>query len=758
MVGIALVYGLTIALSAFLMFVIEPFVAKLFLPSLGGGPNVWNTCVIFFQLMLLAGYMYAHAVSTKLAKPACQACLHVFIVWLSLLVLPIAAPTAVPGEGHPAMWLLYSLALIVGPPFFAISTTAPLLQSWYSRSGGHGSSDPYFLYAASNFGGLIGLLAYPLLLEPNLRISEQAGLIRNGYVCFAVLISVCALLLYAKKGAVDASAGKSETPPPSRNDYAIWIGLAMIPASLFLGLTSYVTSQLSSIPLFWMIPMAIYLVSFVIAFGRMPDLVVKSIIKLAPVSVLLAVLPLTSQSMPVVLFGAGGYVTTGLSLHVIALFFICTACHGMLAARRPLNMDHLTRYYLCLSIGGLFGSCFNTFVAPLLFKGPDEYSVVLMLAGIVLATLPLFRRQENINRLRIVVIPLVVCAVCAIGFVLTSGHTTEQSWSQAPGVPVLQTSFDFLLRYGLPFAICVLLSTNNLQLRLGLIVVAVFVFVGLNQHEKGIFHKTRNFFACLRLEEDTHSNTVVLWNGISPHGAEYLDPAMRGKPVFYFYPDGPIGSLYDELYSSEDAPAKPMAVMGLGAGTASSLAKPGQTLVFYEINPQVVELAENPFYFTFLLQARNRKVDLRTVIGDGRLEIQRAPYKFYKLIIADVYSSSAIPTHMLTREAIEIYLQKLTADGALAFNVTNGYYNLKPVLARAASELGLTALTAQEADRSVNDQEPSAIDWVMFSRDEKLLDSLKQKGWQPLAPADPKFRLWTDDYCNPLGVLEAQFS
>lgn len=793
--GVAAVYGVTILAAALLMFLIEPFVAKLLLPLLGGGPNVWNTCIIFFQLILLAGYLYAHLITSRMQRPRYQVVIHLILVWVPLLFLPIKAPSAVPSEEHPVLWLLSMLAGMVGILFFAISATAPLLQKWYSRSGALGFSDPYFLYAFSNVGGLIGLLAYPFLLEPRFSIPQQVQMISAGYVCFAVLVSICGLAdTWSNRSAqarvanqvsdleqnVESSFSEvlqesssefvvdeveRETPSTAvtGRDRAIWIALASIPSSLFLGLTSYVTAQLSSIPLFWIVPLTIYLVSFIIAFGRLPAAILRIIKVLAPVSVLLALTTLPSENL--FLFGKVGNIPT-LSLHFLALILVCTACHGIIASQRPTDNRYLTDFYLCLSVGGLLGSCFNTLAAPCLFKGAEEYPLVLLIAGITLVRLPSFR--VKINRLAVwsIVVPLAVFLLAAI-----------PAWFFQ--IPVKETVLELPLRFGLPLFFCVFVSRRTPELRLGLIVLAGFFLYGVSGIDRTVVYRARNFFGCLSLQIEKSNNTCVLWNGTCAHGAEYLNPELRGKPVFYFYPDGPIGKVYQDLYRTDEtnkvqarlsqvsSPSssnsdnqcqlRPMAVMGLGCGTAVALASPGQTVDFYEINPQVIEVANDPFYFTYLFQAKKRKVDLRIIQGDGRLEMQKAPYSFYKLIILDVYSSSAIPTHLITKEALDVYLQRLTTDGAIAFNITNGFFDLRPVLARVAQEIGLTALTTKEYDRSEGAQEATYIDWVILSKDKKLLDGLKVRGWEILEP-DPKFRLWTDDYCNLLGVFEPSFS
>lgn len=821
-----IIYGATLVLSSALMFFVEPYAAKVLLPLLGGGPAVWNTCVCYFQLVLLLGYMYAHWLS-KQSSLARQLFFHALIIWLPAVLLLIQPPTitdtlrGMPGffsgvgaETQPILWLLLTLTCMIGGMFFAISTTAPLLQKWYTRSRFSGSSDPYFLFAASNFGGLAGLLLYPFLIEPNLPLAQQANGLSVCYLAVAIMVSLSGLLVY-RSSEHGTNATSEPTPPepaetpassttPSRTAYARWLLLSAIPSSLVLGLTTHVTSELSSIPLFWIVPLALYLVSFIITFGRCPATVIRFVKILAPCLVACSVMVIASDNGYLLVGGGEAYITTGIALQLLTLLAVCVACHGQIAQQRP-SPAHLTAFYFIISLGGVLGSAFNTLVAPTIFRSGHEYLLVLLLAGVTVAHLPSMRRKhpcsESTDSVTApapdsisgwskeipFVIPMVVLGVtllCWFGYALMKPDAPLGDQTVRPETGVLE----LVLRFVAPLVVCMLLSRKQAQFKLGLASICTVVILHVFAHDdEHVVFRNRNFFGQIAVA--TFRDTAELWNGANLHGTESLNPVLRGKPEAYLYTDGPIGKLLDYLSDKErqrvsggivpgeeaqpealsDAEKRqlfirqmqnaqfvppPYAVMGLGTGVASALAKPGQTVAFFEINPQVVEIARNPFFFTYLYEARKRKVNLRIIKGDARTSIQKEPSGFYQLIIGDAFNSSSIPSHLITRDAIQIYLRKLKPGGALAFNTT-GYFDLKPVLAKAAEELNLRALTIREYDRDSDSK--YFIEWVVLTPEVVVAKHLESDGWKVLS-SDPGFRLWTDDYANPLGVLRERFT
>ncbi len=799
--------------------------------------------MLFFQVVLLAGYIYAHLLSTRLSLRS-QILTHLIVVWLPVGCLPVQHPTSAPADAHPYGWMFLSLATIVGALFFAISATAPLVQKWYSRIEATGSSDPYFLYALSNLGGLVGLISYALLVAPNIGLMEQSRILTILYYSFAALITICGVFLWfgnkqevsakvvsekidvvVKATSVDsieivntaetatavetATAGEtlnvddsvevaigssdavshssSSVDSLETSKVVYWLILSMIPASLVLGLTSYATSEISSIPLFWAVPLFLYLLSFIIAFGRLPHSIFKFFRFLAPFSVAFVVILLTSPTLATAVYGDAVVEFVGLSMHLAALMLVCTACHSLIAMDRP-SSKHLTTYYLVISIGGAIGSCFNTFAAPLIFKGGEEYPIVLIAAGIVLSGLPsggLPIFASVANRLRgwgsgapwrtdvmNFVVPTTVFVVASI---LWSWHDAgfhpDRAINAGGKALLMETIVELSVRYAVPFLLCVILSRTVLQYRLGLLVISGFLLYSYALANPAIIFKDRNFFGFVSVRQNTDFNCSEIWNGLSLHGMESLDPAERGKPLLYMAQTGPVGQIVSSIFSESSSSVPQdtnviedrknnsvrekktqrgrIGVIGVGCGTAAYLAKPGQTVVFYEINPQVIEIANNPFYFSYFYLARQRKVNLKLVAGDGRLQIQKAPYNYFKLIISDAYSGSAIPTHLITLEAIRTYMQKLTGDGVLVFNINNEHYDLWPVFAAAAKQLDLEPLLVREYYMS---DENTYTDWVVLTKNVEVIKLLENKVEKRPAP-DPKFRVWTDDFANPLSLF-----
>jgi len=737
------------------MFVVEPMVAKMLLPVFGGTSNVWNTCVVFFQVLLIAGYLYSHLMS-KRASALIQVSVHILIILVAAFLLPSRLPAIGDVYSNPTFSLIALLVVLVGAPFFVISTTAPLMSKWYSSLGTIGSKDPYFLYAASNAGGILGLISYPFLIEPNLRLVEQLKLVGGVYVFYGVLVSLSAVLFYLKSNVREtailnatehASTGQTSTDrqdgEPEIRQYLHWLVLALVPQSLILGFTTYVTSELSAIPLFWIVPLLLYLLSFVIAFSRVPLGLRKSMRIAALVFTFISAILLTEGGR---FFGID-FLTVGLSVQLVTLFFVCCACHMEIAAQRP-SPKHLTNYFLTISIGGVLGSSINSFIAPSLFVDYVEYPLMLAVAGVLL---------------------------------VRSRSGTIDHW-----------------------------------LKIGVAILGMFMLIDWSRTDDSVVMRKRNFFGCLSIDVNRESNTCEFYHGLTMHGSESLDPDERGVPISYYYTDGPIGRLFVKLFgppetlrllakgghtfhtapdsfsadvreqrrrylenlknsdegrktvtvetvarSLSELPISrqqklPIGILGLGTGTIAAFAKTGQPVVYYEIDPAVVELAQNPIYFTYLFQAQKRGVDLKIVKGDGRLEIQKAPYKYFKVIVADAFSSDSIPTHLITKEALATYRNKLRDDGAVIFNISNHFYDLSPVLANLAADAGLAAYIYSDADALVAKKQSSAT-WVVLTSDEDTKSILQANGWKPLR-VKKQSPLWTDDFCSPLTVLISPLS
>lgn len=740
-------FSLALFLSATMMFVLEPFIAKKLLPDLGGSPNVWNTAVLFFQLILFIGYLYAHLLCTKV-KQNLQKFVHLAVLALPLLATSFNLPLSEPTGASPIAWVFISLTSMTGALFFALATTAPLLQRWFAKTDAQGSGDPYILYALSNAGSILGLLSYPLWIESHFSLFEQGNIIYITYAGTALLIALVSFTPAQEETATKVLKNKEDSQL-SFSHYGRWLLYTSIPASLMLGLTTYVSTELSSLPFFWVVPLLIYLLSFVIAFAKPPALLMRLVNLAAPPVCLLVIYMIFKQVISVDTRGEGMPVTEGISLHLAALFITCLAFHMRLAADRP-KASHLTRFYLMVSAGGMIGSSINTFLAPLIFDAWIEYPLVLALAVASLSNLPqklfVFPAYKSKLPAGIWSVVTVTTLLLVISIKLPIASTLEPQW---------RILIPLILGTGVVLA----MAGNTRQFKAGMGVALSFMVLLVYNLEPGTVYRARNFFGCLKVSVDRQDNLLQFFHGITIHGMESLDPQLRGKPVSYFHPRGPIGELTSYL-NSDNAPLSqdPIAVVGLGCGTLAAYGRPGQKMVFYEINKDVIDVASDPFYFTYLYEAKKRGVNTEIIEGDGRLNLVKAPYNYYKLIVLDAFNSDSIPTHLLTKEALDLYLSKLKPDGVIAFQVTNNYYNLKPLLKALAKSRDLPVLYRNDYDIA-REKRRYPTEWVVMTRNQITLNKLSELGWKELEEDKGKsIRLWTDDYSNPIRFLITPFS
>ena len=738
---------MTLFVSATLLFVVQPLFARLVLPLLGGSPAVWNTCMVFYQAALLAGYAYAHA-SSALLQPRRQIPLHLLILLLPLLLLPLGLPAGwqPPAEHNPVWWLLALLTVAVGLPFVVVSASAPLLQRWFANSGHPDAVDPYFLYAASNAGSLLALIMYPLLLEPYLTQVDQSQLWSMGYVLLLLLLGSCAVLLWTypdRTKQLNPSSHESEHRQPSAvppGTKSRWLILAMAPAALLPAVTTHITTDIASIPLLWVLPLGLYLLSFVIAFSRVNNLLRPWLLRLTPLAVLVLVTLQVLRRRPPLL--------VEIELHLTVFFLLALVCHGELARLRPGPL-HLTEYYLWLSLGGVLGGMLVALVAPLVFRTTVEYPLALVAACLLLPTL----KPTAVNRLDFLY-PL------SVGML-----TASLAWAlQISGLDlntVGQDSEDLLAwmlwlwAMGLPVGICFAFAAR--PIRFGLSIGAVLlVALTCAEWRDHIEYRERSFFGQLsvgqiRVQTDTLDTYRCLMHGTTVHGWQSLDPARRDEPLAYFHRTGPVGQLFAARRRSQSTHA--VAVTGLGIGSMASYALPGEYWTFYEIDPGVATIANNPAYFTYLNDCRQRGVDLDILLGDARLQLQTAPDEGYDLLFLDAFSSDALPVHLLTWEALQRYRQKLKPDGWLVYNISNRYLDLEGVLANQAEKAGLTGLIQFDEDVQGSDRRgktPSRF--VVLAGPQARLDLSDDPRWRPLRPR-PEIGLWTDDFSNLLSII-----
>jgi len=717
-------YSVALFVSAFLLFWVQPLFTKTVLPLLGGSPAVWNTAMMFFQVVLLAGYGYAHLL-TRVAKTSRQFWIHVVVITVGFAFLPLGNLRGwnPPSDHSPMLWLVGLLAASIGWPFFALSASAPLLQSWFGRSGDRLSDDPYFLYAASNSGSLLALLAFPLMLEPSLTLAQQDRAWMTTYAMFAILISACALSFRYSAGNSQPAGVEARAPADWRRRM-IWIALAFVPSSLLLGVTSYIVTDLASAPLLWVVPLALYLLSFIVAFGRRKLRLAGTLLKAEAAAIILV-------SMLVLLalvFGLGSSIAFAAIIHLSAFFLIALVCHTELANRRP-DADGVTEFYFCMSIGGAAGGIFNALVAPLIFSSAYEYYLALAAAC---GVRKFVGKPASAERLRDLVLPAILAAtVAALAYHWADG---------APPEPAGRLLFLMLAAAGL-------YSFREHPARFALGVAGVIGSAVMVQGSVGVLHQERSFFGVNKVKVLDHGRKTVLIHGTTTHGAEFTDRDLRREPLMYYARSGPVGQIVESIGDFHT-----VGVIGLGTGALACYRKPGQNWTFYEIDSAVERIARDDGYFHYL---EDCGANTSVVLGDGRLSIKRAPDNYYDIIIVDAFSSDSIPLHLLTKEALSLYLAKLTNHGIVLFHISNMYLHLAPVVATLAESVGATARDEPfYPTLAETAQGASAAEWVAIARNRSDLAFLdRNRRWKPLVSA-PGAKPWTDDFSNIVSVMK----
>ena len=715
--------------SAFLLFLVQPMFGKMVLPRLGGTPSVWNTCMLFFQAALLGGYLYAHLTSRRLGVRA-QAGLHLALLALAALLLPIGIGAAAPeASDAPVPWLLGLMLVTVGPPFFVLAGTGPMLQRWFAHSGHPHATDPYWLYAASNLGSMVALLGYPFLFEPRLRLAEQSGAWAAGYAFLALLIAGSAALVWrrpavaAPSAAPDPASQEAAAPadaPVTWRERATWTALAAIPSSLLLGVTTYLTIDLSPIPLLWVLPLALYLLTFTLVFARRT---------LVPhVAMVMAQPGLIAAVALLLLTGVVRRPTIAIPLHLLALFVTAMVAHGELARRRP-GVRHLTEFYLWLSVGGVLGGAFNVLAAPVLFDRTWEYPLALALA--CLARPWPAERLERRAHLRLALFATLLAA----GLLVLMQTKTREALP-----PVAYVALSALAMGALAPAL------GRTPQWLAACVGVVFLAHTVDEvTTDGTVFDDRTFYGHYRVAGFATRGGLplyVLYHGSTLHGAQLRRPERQRDPLTYYVRTGPLGQIF--ATSPLSAQPRRVAVVGLGTGTTAAYAEAGESWTFYEIDPGIERIARDTSYFTYL---SGSPAPSRVVIGDARLSLARDSAARYDLILLDAFSSDAIPAHLLTREALGLYLARLAPGGRIAFHVSNRYLDLEPVVAALAAERGLAARVGMGPRRRRHRYEQYSH-WVVLARSETDLGALAADGsWRP-ARGRPGVEAWTDDYSS----------
>ncbi|HEX5043967.1 MAG TPA: fused MFS/spermidine synthase [Candidatus Polarisedimenticolaceae bacterium] len=720
--------------GAALLFLVQPMAAKMVLPALGGAPAVWNTCMVFFQAALLVGYLYAHLLTTYLS-PSRQAVVHLALVVTAAATLPPALPGVPPaGQEWPTAWLLLALTRSVGAPLVVLASTGPLLQRWVSLTS---ARDPYPLYAAGNAGSFGALLAYPLAVEPLLDLATQRRTWAAAFCAYALLLAACALPLL-RMPAAPASAVEGAAPLSWRRR-GRWLVLAAVPACAMLGVTQHLTQDVAAIPLLWVLPLSLYLLTFVLAFsGRRSGSsrrwgFVLALAAVPAAAGLAAYSSLWSAAFP--------------GFHLAALLATGMLCHGALADDRP-PASRLTSFYLAVATGGVLGGLFAALAAPLLFRWVAEYPIALAAAVLVRAALA--RGQHRLALALLAPAAVVLAALCA-GAAL-QGKFGSFGWV-------------WIAQIGIPGAVCLAFAARPAAFAAAFV---AFLWLAHAQgaHEGRLLHARRTFFGVTRVEARDGpplwhprlgrlvvARFHVLYHGSTVHGRQAQAPELRAEASSYYHRTGPIGRLFAAVGERPGMDA--IAVIGLGAGSLAAYGRPGQRLTVYEIDPEVVRTARDPSLFTFL---RDSAAEVRVVLGDGRLQVARAPRGSYGLVVLDAFSSDAIPVHLLTREALQVYLRALRPEGILAFHLSNRYLDLVRVADALAADAGLTGVVMRDPVSSVRERaegkEPST--WVFLARGRAALGTLPSLPFTrplPTSPVPSRRYLWTDSFSNLVSVF-----
>ncbi len=720
----------TVVTGSFLLFLTQPMIARMALPRLGGAPAVWNSAMLVYQALLLGAYAYAPWLG-RLA-PRRQAGLHLALFALAALWLPIGLREIVPSPGaDPAFWAPWFLVSSIGPLFFVVSAQAPLMQRWYALEASRG--EPYALYAASNLGSFAGLIAYPLAVEPLLDLERQSLLWSGGYVLLVLLVAACAFTI---PGARVEAAPLARTPRPAARRVLHWILLAAIPSGLMLSTTTHLTTDIVAVPLLWALPLGLYLLSFVVAFATRRA-GADFITQLAPLIILIAGGLALARGSGNPLFAA----TLGLSL----LFVVAVTLHAEMYRLRP-EPDHLTGFYLAMSVGGVLGGLFCAIIAPAVFDWTYEHPLLILLAALLLPQAPLFpvlgRAWAN-PRVRASLslwLPTLALLLSLVG--------DRFVWTDSPvivtGAASILVALMGVVAIGRPIVFTLVLAA---------LMMSYGGWGNLGLSYAGA--RTRSYFGVYQVASAQEGQFTTLTHGTTLHGVQSRIPALSLAPTTYYGERSGIGQAMNASAVLFGERAR-LGVIGLGTGTLACYRRPDQRLTFFEIDPAVVEIARSPL-FTFL---SNCAPDARIVVGDARLTLEREPAGTFDILAVDAFSSDAVPMHLLTREAFRVYGQALRPDGVLAIHISNRYLELRPVLAAIAAAEGWHARLVEHSpagDEKLVYQTTSV--WVLMSRSADTLERVRQapgndpRLWKPL-PRRAGVTPWSDDYATILPFLK----
>jgi hypothetical protein len=715
-----------IFVSAALLFMVQPMFTKMVLPRLGGAPSVWSVAIVFFQGALLAGYAYAHWL-TRYAPGRASVVIHLVVMITAVFALPlsIAAGWARPPESGETLWLMSLFAASIGLPFFALAANSPLLQAWFARTDHPAAKDPYFLYAASNIGSFLALVSYPSVIEPFVGLKDQASFWSLGFGLLIALLVACGVLLWRSPDQTAQVAAEGAAPPTWR-DAAFWVALAAVPSGLLVAVTAHISTDVAAVPLLWVLPLALYLLTFVIVFARRPIIPHWLVVAVQPVFIIGLVAVLIFDPLKTILGLVG--------VHLVVFFVNALMCHGELARTRPAP-QYLTGFYLWMATGGVVGGIAAGLIAPHIFDWVAEYPILLALAVLCRPGLALPRerpwRYLLFGGLAALALVLMVSAL----YPVVLGETLF-NWT----VGILLVVSALFWRAPLPFAA----------------MVAFILLANHNIVEQAGAMSVRSFFGVTKVSETPDGQFRLLQHGTTLHGGQRIRefngdvPAEPPELLMYYWDGSAISQAFDAVRARVNGPIR-FAVIGLGAGSLACRAEPGDTVHFYEIDPAMIRIARDPYLFSFLWLCR----PVATItLGDARLTLAEAPDGAYDLIVVDAFSSDAIPIHLLAREAMAMYKAKLRPHGMVVMHISNRHLELASVVAGIAAANGLITRIDDSADidEAANPYKYSGTVAAIARSEEDFGLLAQSRDWELETP-DPAQWVWTDDYSNIVGAV-----
>lgn len=732
---VLITYTAAIFVSALLLFSVQPLFTKMVLPRLGGSPAVWSVAMVFFQSLLLFGYAYAHYLMT-IRNRMVPVVVHLALLVVAALTLPLSIATGwgdPPATGTP-FWLLGLFAVSIGLPFFALAANNPMLQAWFVRTGHPDGPDPYFLYASSNIGSFLALLTYPIVFEPMFTLRMQNLMWTGGYVLLIALIATCGVLLVRSPPYVPQTSDSAPAVAPSWLLRARWIFLAAVPSGLLVAVTAHISTDVAAAPLLWVLPLSLYLLTWVLVFQSRPLIPHKFVLLLQPLAIAGVVYLLAFGGERNLLLTLGG--------HQLCFFIIAMACHGELARTRP-AAKYLTGFYVALSFGGMVGGLFAGLIAPYAFSWIAEYPILVVLAALCRPkeedVPPLLAKISRWSWLLVIAAGIAAIAPLKMGGeALTFMH--EQMVSIVASIAALTVVLVVIFRAD--------------RYSIAALIAIAMVLVRLYPNEDGKVETVRSFFGVHKIVTNADGAYRVLMHGTTIHGAQRLLNAdgtpVQGRPemITYYQADGGIGGAIEAIRTRKGGNLR-AAVIGLGAGTLTCQNRPDEVWRFFEIDQSMIDTAADPKYFTYI---RDCYPDIKPVLGDARLTFAKEPDGLYDIIVVDAYSSDAIPIHLATQEAMAIYKQKLAPHGVVLMHVSNRHLELSSVVVGIADANGLKSWVFSH-DSGRDGEYIFSTTVVVSARDAADIGRLADDEKWVLTEARKDRRVWTDDYSNILGAV-----